>query len=60
MRDLGYAINLSAANECGDVTRHRSGQDGGMTDDRFEACWHRWERADSRRQDMVYWTPRSE
>jgi hypothetical protein len=24
-----------------------------MTDDPFEACWHRWERADSRRRDMV-------
>ena len=24
-----------------------------MTDDPFEACWYRWERADSRRQDMV-------
>ncbi len=24
-----------------------------MTDDPFEACWYRWERADSRRRDMV-------
>jgi hypothetical protein len=24
-----------------------------MTDDPFEACWYRWERADSRRWDMV-------
>jgi hypothetical protein len=24
-----------------------------MTDDPFEACWHRWERADSRRQEVV-------
>jgi hypothetical protein len=26
---------------------------GGMTNDPFEACWHRWERADSRRRDIV-------
>lgn len=31
----------------------RDGQDGGMTDDPFEACWYRWERADSHRRDMV-------
>jgi hypothetical protein len=24
-----------------------------MTDDPFDACWHRWERADSRRREMV-------
>jgi hypothetical protein len=24
-----------------------------MTDDPFEACWYRWERADSRCRDMV-------
>jgi hypothetical protein len=24
-----------------------------MTDDPFEVCWYRWERADSRRRDMV-------
>lgn len=24
-----------------------------MTDDPFGACWYRWERADSRRRDMV-------
>jgi hypothetical protein len=24
-----------------------------MTDDPFEACWYRWERADSHRRDMV-------
>ena len=29
------------------------GQNGGMTDDPFEACWYRWERADSRHQEMV-------
>jgi hypothetical protein len=29
------------------------GQNGGMTDDPFEACWYRWERADSHRRDMV-------
>jgi hypothetical protein len=29
------------------------GQNGGMTDDPFEACWYRWERADSRRRNMV-------
>jgi hypothetical protein len=25
----------------------------GMTDDPFEACWYRWERAESRHQEMV-------
>jgi hypothetical protein len=24
-----------------------------MTDDPFEACWYRWKRADSHREDMV-------
>jgi hypothetical protein len=31
----------------------RGGEDGGMTDDPFEACWYRWERADSHRRDMA-------
>ena len=29
------------------------GRMAGMTDDPFEACWYRWERADSRRPEMV-------
>lgn len=28
-------------------------QNDGMTDDPFEACWYRWERAESRHQEMV-------
>lgn len=31
----------------------RDGQNSDMTDDPFEACWFRWERADSHRRDMV-------
>jgi hypothetical protein len=33
--------------------RRRRGQNGGVMDDPFEACWYRWERANSRRRDMV-------
>ena len=35
------------------MSRPRGGQNGGMTDDPFEACWYRWERADSRGREMV-------
>jgi hypothetical protein len=47
------SVELPTCRRVSSLVSARVGRMAGMTDDPFEACWYRWERAESRHQEMV-------